>query len=177
MTPGSVITATTAFGVITIQAGEIIPGSGEKISKTPWGPVTVPIRDRYPRTYLWGHCKRSADLEPRNERFHGSLGIYFPGTGFHWKECDGVARAVVEEAKQSFDTPDEAMEWLKARSQWMPYVYRNDGLAVGWRTVIPYRKQLEVHVWQMLVAGRRPTFLHGASDAAITTTNLRDDRP
>jgi hypothetical protein len=83
-----------------------------------------------------------------------------------------VARAVVEEGQQHFDTADAAVAWVKAR-QWMPYVYTNDGLVVGWDTTIPERKQLNVEVWQLLVAGSRPTQLGGADDAAVKATKLR----
>jgi hypothetical protein len=85
-------------------------------------------------------------------------------------ECEGVARAVVEEGQQHFTTVDEAVAWLNKKSEWMRYVYRNDGLAVGWRTVIPYRKQLNVDVWQILIGGQKPTGLPGADDSAISTT-------
>jgi hypothetical protein len=112
-------------------------------------------------------------MEPRTERWQGSLGIYWPGPGFHWEECEGVARAVVEEGQQHFDTVRAALEWLKERGDWMPHVYRNDGLVVGWRTVVPDRKQLNVEVWQLLVAGRKPTALEGADDAAITSKGLQ----
>lgn len=150
MTPGSEITARTPSGVITIRAGE-----------------------KWSRSYLWGHCEGSVTMWPRKERWYGSLGLYWPGPGFHWPECEGVARAVVEEGQQHFDTVDAALEWVQQRSKAIPYVYRNDGLAVAWQTVIPERKQLNVYVWQLLVAGKKPTALVGATDAAITTKNLQ----
>jgi hypothetical protein len=80
---------------------------------------------------------------------------------------------VVEEGQQHFETEAAAMEWLQSQDDWMPHVYRNDGLVVGWRTVIPDRKQLNVDVWQLLIAGRRPTSLDGADDSAITVKGLR----
>ena len=149
MPPGSEITANTAWGTIKVRAG-----------------------DQYKRTYLWGRCERSLTMEPRGERWHGSLGIYWPGSGFHWRECEGVARAVVEEGQQHFDTVAAALSWLRARGEWMPYVHTNVGLVVGWRTVVPDRKQLNVEVWQLLVAGRKPTELEGATDSAIVTSGL-----
>jgi hypothetical protein len=38
---------------------------------------------------------------------------------------------------------------------------------VGWRTVIPHRKQLEVRVWQLFIGGKKPTSLPGADDNGI----------
>jgi hypothetical protein len=174
MNPGSAIAARTARGPITIRAGEMTPGSGEITTETPWGPITVPAPDKYRRTYLWGHCEGSADLTPRTKRWYGSLGISFPGPGFHWPECEGVARAVVEEGQQHFDTAAEAINWLKTRNRdEMPFVYRNDGLVIGWDTVIPNRKQINVEVWQIIVAGKKPTTLAGACETCITATGLR----
>jgi hypothetical protein len=174
MNPGSAIAARTVRGLITIRAGGMTPGSGEITTQTPWGPITARAPDKYRRTYLWGHCAGTADLTPRTKRWYGSLGLSFPGPGFHWPECEGVARAVVEEGQQHFHTVDEAMNWLKTRNRdEMSNVYRNDGLVVGWDTVIPNRKQLNVEVWQILIAGKKPTTLPGACDACIEATELR----
>ena len=170
MTPGCETRARTQMGVIRVRAGNVVPPGKDHIVQTIRGPITVRATELYPRTYYWGRCQGTVDLGPRNQRWHGSLGAYFPGTGFHWPECEGVARAVVEEGQQHFTTVDEAVAWLNKKSEWMRYVYRNDGLAVGWRTVIPYRKQLNVNVWQILIGGQKPTRLPGADDSAISTT-------
>ena len=170
MTPGCEIRAQTPIGVIKVRAGNVIPPGKDKVVHTTGGPITLRATEWYPRAYYWGRCEGTVELEPRNQRWHGSLGAYSPGSGFHWHECEGVARAVVEEGQQHFATVDEAVAWLKKKSEWMPYVYRHDGLAVGWRTVIPYRKQLNVDVWQILVGDQKPTRLPGADDAAVTTT-------
>ena len=138
------------------------PGS-EIMAHTPWGEIKIRAGDDYERIYEWGRCVRTLRMTPRAERWQGSLGIYWPGPGFHWSECDGVARAVVEEGQQHFETREAALEWIKGQGDWMPYVYRNDGLVVGWRTVVPNRKQLNVEVWQLLVAGEKPTSLNGAN--------------
>jgi hypothetical protein len=170
MTAGCEIQARTPVGAIRVLAGNVVPPGKDKVVQTPAGPIALRATEWYPRTYYWGRCKGTVDLEPRNQRWHGSLGAYSPGSGFHWRECEGVARAVVEEGQQHFATVEEAVAWLKKKSEWMPYVYRNDGLAVGWRTVIPYRKQLNVDVWQILIGNQKPTRLPGADDGAITTT-------
>jgi hypothetical protein len=98
------------------------------------------------------------------------MGLYYPGPGRHWRECEGITRAVVEEGQQQFATAEEAVAWVASR-RWMPFAYRNDGVVVGWTTV-PEREQLNVEVWQLLVAGQRPKMLAGAADSAITTTGL-----
>jgi hypothetical protein len=170
MTAGCELRARTPVGVIRVVAGSVVPPSKDKLVQSSAGPIALRGTELCPRTYYWGRCKGAVELEPRNQRWHGSLGAYSPGSGFHWRECAGVARAVVEEGQQHFGRVEEAVAWLKKKSEWMPYVYRNDGLAVGWRTVIPYRKQLTVDVWQILIGGQKPTRLPGADDGAITTS-------
>src|SRR4249919_3030606 len=58
MEEGMTITAQTETGTIAITAG---PGLD--------------------RTYSWEGASRSATLDPRTERWYGSLGAYFPGPG------------------------------------------------------------------------------------------------
>ena len=62
MTPGMQITAHTEKGEITIRAG-----------------------DGFERFYTWDGATRSVKLWPRKTRWYGSLGIYYPGPGQHWK--------------------------------------------------------------------------------------------
>jgi hypothetical protein len=102
---------------------------------------------------------------PREERWYGSLGLCYPGPGHHWKEHNGITRGVVEEGQQHFDSVEAAMEWIAQRT-WMPFVYRNDGLMVGWGKV-PGRYQLDVEVWQLMINGEKPASLPGATDEAI----------
>jgi len=72
---------------------------------------------------------------------------------------------VVEEGRQHFETEDEALRWLAARS-FMPYVYRSDGLVVGWSKT-PARRQLNVEVWQIIIKGEKPIDLPGSQDDKI----------
>jgi hypothetical protein len=105
---------------------------------------------------------------PRPERWYGSLGLYFPGPGHHWKEHGGIARGVVEEGQQNFESKEEALRWIGERP-WLSPVYRNDGLVVGWSKNLG-RKQLNVEVWQVYVAGRKPTRLPGSQDDKISVS-------
>jgi len=136
------ITATTAEGTITITAG-----------------------DGFKRSYTWDGETRSVTLWPRWERWYGSLGAYFPGPGEHWKDNHGITRGVLEEGQQHFQTVQEALAWIH-----LPYqtgcVYRNDGLMVCWERT-PARKQMNVGVWQIYVAGKKPAQLSGSQDEKI----------
>lgn len=142
MVPGQTIAATTPLGTIQIRADDWLK-----------------------RSYTWEGATRSVKMWPRAERWDGSLGVYYPGPGRHWQEHHGITRGVVQEGQQQFDSLEKAVDWI-SKQQWMPYVYRNDGLVVGWGKV-PDREQLNVDVWQIMINGKKPTTLPGATDAAI----------
>jgi hypothetical protein len=80
---------------------------------------------------------------------------------------DGITRAVVEEGRQHFRSVEEALSWLRSRNRnWMDYIYRDDGLVVGWKRV-PSRRQLNVEVWQVLIQGSKPSKLDGSANDRI----------
>lgn len=143
MAPESSITADTATGTITITSGKGLM-----------------------RSYTWEGATRSVEMEARTKRWYGSLGLSFPGPGDHWKVHNGITRGVLEEAQIRFTTVAAAMKWIKERSKWLPLVYRNDGLLVGFGKTLP-RGQLNVEVWQIYINGRKPKTLLGSQDAKI----------
>lgn len=145
---------------------EVVMSPGMKvIAETRMGKMIITAGEGLKRSYTWDGATRSVEMVSRDERWYGSLGLYFPGPDQHWKEHKGITRGVVEEGQQHFKTAEEAQEWLAER-KYMPYVYRNDGLMVGWDTV-PARKQLNIEVWQILIDGKKPTQLEGAQDDKI----------
>ena len=150
MSPGMIITASTPTGVISIRAGEGLT-----------------------RYYTWEGATRSVEMDSRGERWYGSLGLYYPGPGDHWKEHSGITRGVLEEGQQHFKTPQEALLWLRERSQeWtppFPYVYTSNGLVVGWSKTLP-RRQLNVEVWQIYIDGKKPLMLPGSQNQNIHVT-------
>ena len=163
MTPGMKITATTPVGTMTITAHEGLR-----------------------RSYTWEGETRSVKMLPRETRWEGSLGIYYPGPGNHWKEHHGIRRAVVEEGQQHFDSTDEALAWMRLQEEGltyvgkksderyvypMPFVYTDDGLAVGWGKVLP-RSQLNVEVWQIYIQGEKPSKLPDSPNDKIVIEYL-----
>lgn len=152
MTPGMRITATTPVGKISITA-----------------------LDELTRAYTWEGATRSVEMTPRHERWNGSLGLYYPGPGEHWKEHKGITRAVVEEGQQRFKSVDEALKWIRERS-YMPFVYRDDGLVVGWEKELS-RRQLTVEVWQIFINGRKPKQLPGSRNQWIAVTKVPLNEP
>ena len=92
--------------------------------------------------------------------------MYNPGFGYHWREHNGIARGVLEEGQQHFDSVREALDWIPSQDYLRP-VYRDDGLMVGWRKWLGPRKQLDVVVWQIYVNGKKPERLPGSTNDAI----------
>jgi hypothetical protein len=145
MVPGQTITATTPVGTIEIYADDWLK-----------------------RSYTWEGATRSVVMWPRDKRWDGSLGVYFPGPGRHWKEHHGITRGCVDEGQRHFPSEDDAAFWIQSqiRMYGMPYVCSRDGLVVGWMKV-PEREQLDVSVWQIMVNGKKPTTMPGATDGPI----------
>jgi hypothetical protein len=136
MTAGMEITARTGQGDIKIRAG----------------------RD-FERYYTWDDGTRSAKLWPRKQRWYGSLGIYYPGPGEHWKSNNGITRGVLQEGILWFNTVENALSWIEwARSTGIDYVYTDSGLIIGFGKVLA-RKQINVNVWQIMVDGEKPLAL------------------
>jgi hypothetical protein len=151
-------------------AAEMVMTPGMKIrATTSVGAMTIGTDNGFRRSYEWDGAVRWAQLDPRAERWNGSLGAYFPGPGDHWEPHKGITRGVVEEGQMHFATVGEAMDWIEAQKQQSPLAYRNDGLLVAWDKT-PERNQLNVDVWQITIDGKAPTELVGSSDDAVVVT-------
>ena len=152
---------------------ELVMADGMQITATnSFGTIKIKAEGRFKRIYTWGGDTRWAFLDPRRQRWNGSLGIYCSGTGDHWKEHSGVTRGVLGEGQQHFSTREQAVAWLQRRPHgsadaYADYVWRNDGLAVGWGKTLE-RCQLNVDVWQMYIAGSKPTRLPGSQNHRIS---------
>ncbi|MEO7677303.1 MAG: hypothetical protein ABIV39_11125, partial [Verrucomicrobiota bacterium] len=100
----------------------------------------------------------------------GSLGIYYPGPGEHWKSNKGITRGVLDEGVLWFKTVDDALNWIKrARSTGVDYVFTDDGLLIGFGKT-PARKQLNVDVWQIMIAGEKPRSLPGSKNDLVSVS-------
>jgi hypothetical protein len=143
LAPHAVLTATTSIGTMKIEAVDVLT-----------------------RTYTWEGASRSVRLWPREERWYGSLGAYYPGPGEHWENHHGITRGVLEEGRQNFSSESEALAWLHLGMNHL-MVYRDDGLAVDWSKNLD-RRQLNVNVWQILINGEKPHHLAGSQNDKIT---------
>jgi ankyrin repeat protein len=147
MSPGMKITATTSVGTIAVTAA-----------------------DELTRAYTWDGGTRAVEMQPQKSRYFGSLGLFFTGADVHWREHHGIARCSTEEGHQDFKTVEEVMKWIKEPERMSP-VYRDDGLMVGWYKDLP-RKMLRVHVWQILINGKKPTRLPGSQNDKIVVETV-----
>src|SRR4030095_13075449 len=71
---------------------EIVMTPGMEIrAQTPNGKIGIRAGPGFKRTYFWdSDCEGSVTLWPRVERWHGSLGLYYPGPGnTWWFSCGG----------------------------------------------------------------------------------------
>jgi hypothetical protein len=94
------------------------------------GAIEIRAGTAFRRYYTWDGDTRWVDLWPRDQRWHGSFGAYYPGTGSHWISNHGITRGVLEEGQKHFDTLGDAQKWLASK----PYaVYTHDGLVVDFR--------------------------------------------
>ena len=145
------------------------PGMTIRVTNTT-GTLQITAADELTRAYTWEGATRSVEMIPRETRWQGSLGLYYPGPGDHWKEHHGITRGVLEEGQQHFKTLKEAQAWLRSRSA-LPSVYTDSGLVVGWDKTLP-RRQLNVEVWQLFIGGKKPQHLPGSQNARIVVTHV-----
>src|ERR1051325_3274418 len=105
------------------------------------------------RFYTWDGETRSVDLWPRDKRWYGSYGAYYPGPGSHWRSNHGITRGTLEEGQMHFNTVEDAQKWLRERPC---AVYSLEGLVVDFSKNSGGGGTLSVDVWQILVRGKRP---------------------
>jgi hypothetical protein len=161
MPPMSQITATTKVGTITITAGE-----------------------GFRRCYSWDHATGCLNLEPRNERWYGSLGAYSDGFLQFWRNYNGIDRAVTDEGQHHFSTVEEFQNWLTTYFgtvviNFVSPVYRDDGLLVGWQNGsgiggLGQGPKLNVDVEQIYIGGKKPTKLPGSQNDKIVVRTVQE---
>jgi len=166
------VPATTYRDPDTAGKVESVMTHGVRITAiTPQGSILVYAGEDYTRTYTWDGASRSVKLIPRKNRWYGSLGLYYPGQDT-WEAHNGITRGVFNEGQMHFESSDEALGWIHSRT-FMPHVYRNDGLVVGWYKNAPESPTLMVDIWQIYIRGAKPSSLPGAQDGAIVVEHGR----
>ncbi|WP_293627563.1 SH3 domain-containing protein [Salinisphaera sp.] len=150
------------------ENNEIVLSDGTQIvADAPWGRIKIEAGPGLRRVYTWRGNRRGVILEPRSERFAGSMGIRYEGQPPVWEAADGITKVDVEEGQRRFETVDDAMIWMQIRR--LRYAYTNDGLVVGWKTK---GDTLTVEVWQFYIDGEKPTTLPGADNTRVAVGPL-----
>lgn len=161
-------------------SAELVLQEGVRLSATtPSGTVSVTAGQGFGRTYEWNGCSLEASMMARSTRWYGALGIYDPAgsgpVGLLFGRifgCNGISRTVVQEAQVHFATRGGAERWINRQLK-LPFeaVWTNDGLLLQWG-VSPGRQQLNADLWQVCIAGLKPTQLRGARDELIQVARV-----
>jgi len=109
---------------------------------------------------------------PREKRWNGSFGIYYPGPGNHWKVHDGITRAVVEESQLNFSSEKDILSFIAKYNDKGAYVYNDNGMFVFWKKNEGAGGTLRVDIWQFLINYQKPNNLPGSNNDKIIIKNL-----
>ncbi len=153
----------------TLSGNEVVLFDGDSIkANTSNGIITIAAGKGLKRYYTWGGKTRSVNMIPRTKRWYGSMGLYYPGDGNHWKEHNRITRGVLEEGQQHFNSLAEATKWLK---QFDDIVYNDNGLAVRYsqsiKPTLGPGSTLFVSVWQIYINGVKPSGIPGSNNKSI----------
>lgn len=155
--PTTVI-ALVALAQAAVAGGEAALAVNESVAiRNKTGTLTVKAGPDLKRDYTWNGQTRSLIMWARKEPWMGSDGLYYPGPGEHWKDHEGIRRAVVEEGIRRFKTPAEFSTWIKHEYQaYLDYRFLDQGRIGGW-VLVKERRQLNACVWKILIDGKALT--------------------
>ncbi len=128
------------------------------------GKVRISYVTSVKRKYEWDGRVKIVTMIPRKELFEGRLGLYNPASS--WGLNPFEIRLVVEEAAINFASEEQIYAFLRQSSDYMDWVYTNNGLVVGFGRT-PSRRQINIDLWQILLRGQKPNGLIGAKPEDI----------
>lgn len=137
------------------------------------GKLTITADDELKRSFTWANDTRSVIMWPRKKRWYGSLGLYYPGSGAHWMEHDGITRGVIDEGILNFKSQDALMEYINTYSDKESLIYNDNGLCVFWKKNPGAGGTLIVMVWQFLINNEHPVTILGSQNNKITAHRMR----
>lgn len=94
------------------------------------------------------------------------MGAYYPGSGEHWKDHNGITRGVLQEGQQHFRSEEALLKWLARQKKWYPTVFTHSGWVVSFSKV-PERRQINVEVWRITLNGKPPRRIEDADDSKV----------
>ena len=128
------------------------------------GKVRISYVTSVKRKYEWDGRAKIIKMIPRKKPFDGRLGLYHPASS--WGLNPFEIRLVAQEAVINFDSEDQIYAFLRQSSDYMDWVYTNNGLVVGFGRT-PSRRQINIDLWQILLRGQKPNGLIGAKPEDI----------
>jgi hypothetical protein len=156
------------------EQNEIVLKEGMSVTATNslFGTMIITAGKGLERSYTWAGDTRTVTMWPRKDRWHGSLGIYYPGPGPHWKEHDRITRGVLNEGYQNFNSMESLLEYIQKYEDRGTLTYNDSGLFVSWHKTLGAGGTLYVTVWQFMINGHPPIKIPGSqNDQLIITTN------
>lgn len=143
-------TASRAFPI----RNEIVMMPGMQIlASNDIGTIRICAGAGYERAYEWEGFRRSVVMEPRNQRWNGSLGLYYPGPGYHWSDAGGIRRVVAEEGWQHFNDLEEAQQWIAELNRSYNF-YNGQSQLPGTRRLLTPMMRLETAAtWSIPMVG------------------------
>jgi len=160
--------------IIAAQVHESVMTDGMIICADFDEKVCVKAENLLLRHIKWDDITRSVKLIPRNERWHGKLGLYYPGVGNHWEYHKGLTRGIIQEAQLHFASEKDVFSFLNKFIDNKNVLYRDDGLMVLWRKVIRPDEApggyIDLSIFQILIDGKKPKKLHGSQNDKISVT-------
>lgn len=162
--------ACVSYGVSGVS-NEVVMSEGMTIVATnDLGNMSIKAGKGFERSFTWSGGTRSIILKPRKQRWNGSFGLYFPGSGNHWKEHDGITRAVVEEGYLHFNSLDELLTYIDRFEDKENLVYTDEGLFVYWDKRSGAGGTLSVLIWQFFINGNKPSNIPGSDNSRISVS-------
>ena len=149
---------------------EIVLAPGDSIIvEADWAVIKIISRGKNIRDYTWEGETISVELIPRQNRWHGSLGLYHPQVR---PPHEDVVHMVVEEGQQHFLTMTDALDWIASFGE--KPIYRDDGLLVSTRSTgkTSGKKFVNISVWQIYIKGKKPTELSGSRNNKISRKHI-----
>lgn len=148
----------------TVAVRETVLSKGQTVEATNrYGTVKISYVDPVTRRYSWDGQEKVVRLIPREEPFQGKLGIYEPANA---RIFSTGTRLVLEEAVRNFETEEQMQAALIESSDYLDWVYTDDGLVVGFGRT-PSRRQVNIDIWQFLLRGHKPAHTPGARPDSI----------
>jgi hypothetical protein len=145
----------------------VMPAGMSITAETQNGLLIITANTGFKRTYSWAGNSRSAVLWPREERWNGSFGIYYPGPDNHWKEHDGITRAILEEGQLNFNSLNDLNKYLSSYEEIENLVFNDSGLCIFWSKNPGAGGTMTVHVWQLLINNEKPQRIPGSNNNKI----------